>query len=61
MASGPDYSKATLNLKANTTYTCQVGLLDKTQTPTFDVGAEIKQRANIHSLFFSRYPRRSRW
>jgi len=56
VASGPDYSMANLNLKANTTYACQVGFLDKTQTPTFDVGAEIKTRANIHSLFFQPLP-----
>lgn len=36
VASGPNYSMANLNLKANTTYTCQVGFLDKTQTPTFN-------------------------
>ncbi len=56
VASGPNYSMANLSLKANTTYTCQVGFLDKTQTPTFNVGAEIKQRANIHSLFFQPLP-----
>ena len=56
VASGPNYSQANLNLKANTTYNVTVGLLDKTQTPTFDVGAEIKERANIHSFFFQPLP-----
>lgn len=56
VASGPNYSMANLNLKANTTYTCQVGFLDKTQTPTFNVGAEIAQRSNIHRLFFQPLP-----
>ncbi len=56
VASGPDYSKATLILKANSTYTVAVGLLDKTQTPTLNVGAEIKDRANIHSFFFQPMP-----
>lgn len=48
----PDFSRANLTLRPNTTYNVTVGLLDKTQTPTFDVGAEIKERANIHSFFF---------
>ncbi len=56
VSTGPDYSKANLTLKANTTYNVAVGLLDKLQTPTFDVGAEIKERANIHSFFFQPLP-----
>ncbi len=56
VASGPNYSMANLNLKANTTYTCQVGFLDKTQTPTFNVGTEIAQRPNIHRLFIQPLP-----
>ena len=56
IASGPDVSKANLNLKPNATYTCQVGFLDKTQTPTFDIGTTIKQRANIHRVFFQPLP-----
>jgi hypothetical protein len=56
VASGPDVSKANLTLKPNTTYNVAVGLFDKTQTPTFDVGAEIKDRANIHSFFFQPLP-----
>ena len=56
VASGPNYSQANLNLKANTTYNVAVGLLDKSQTPTFNVGAEIQQRANIHSFFFQPLP-----
>ncbi len=56
VSTGPNYSQANLSLKANTTYNVTVGLLDKTQTPTFDVGAEIKDRANIHSFFFQPLP-----
>ena len=56
VASGPNYSQANLTLKPNTTYNVAVGLLDKTQTPTFDVGTEIKERANIHSFFFQPLP-----
>jgi len=56
VANGPDVSKALLNLKPNATYNVTVGLLDKTQTPTFDVAAEIKDRANIHSFFFQPLP-----
>lgn len=56
VATGPNVSQANLNLKPNATYNVTVGLLDKTQTPTFDVGAEIKDRANIHSFFFQPLP-----
>jgi hypothetical protein len=56
VASGPNVSQANLTLKPNTTYNVTVGLLDKTQTPTFDVAAEIKERANIHSFFFQPLP-----
>ena len=56
VASGPNYSQANLTLKAGATYNVAVGLLDKSQTPTFNVGAEIKERANIHSFFFQPLP-----
>lgn len=56
VASGPNVSAANLTLKANTTYNVTVGLLDKTQTPTFNVGEEIQERANIHSFFFQPLP-----
>ena len=56
VATGPNVSQANLNLKPNATYNVTVGLLDKTQTPAFDVGAEIKDRANIHSFFFQPLP-----
>ena len=48
-----DFSKATLNLKANTTYSGQILLSDKTQTPATDVTAEIKARQNIHLLVYT--------
>jgi hypothetical protein len=56
VSTGPNVSQANLTLKPNTTYNVTVGLLDKTQTPTFDVAAEIKERANIHSFFFQPLP-----
>lgn len=45
-----------LNLKANAKYNVQVVMLDTTQTPTFDVAAEIKDRANYHLFFFQPTP-----
>ncbi|RZK28509.1 MAG: hypothetical protein EOO63_11105 [Hymenobacter sp.] len=56
VSTGPNYSAANLALKPNTTYNVTVGLLDKSQTPTFNVGAEILERANIHSFFFQPLP-----
>ena len=56
VSTGPNYSQANLTLKPNTTYNVTVGLLDKSQTPTFNVGAEILERANIHSFFFQPLP-----
>jgi hypothetical protein len=56
VSSGPNVSQANLTLKPNATYNVTVGLFDKTQTPTFDVAAEIKDRANIHSFFFQPLP-----
>ena len=53
----PDVSKANLNLAANASYTGQLGILDKSQTPTFDVGNEIAtQRANYHHVFYQPLP-----
>ena len=53
----PDVSKANLNLKPNASYTGQLGILDKSQTPTFDVGNEIAtQRANYHHVFYQPLP-----
>ncbi|WP_223648365.1 hypothetical protein [Hymenobacter psoromatis] len=53
----PDVSKANLNLTANANYTGQLGILDKSQTPTFDVGNEIAtQRANYHHVFYQPLP-----
>lgn len=56
VSTGPNVSQANLTLKPNTTYNVVLGLLDKSQTPSFDVGAEIKERANIHSFFFQPLP-----
>lgn len=54
--SKPDFSKATLTLKANATYSGVVLLSDKTKTPTTDVAAEIKDRQNIHLFIYTPAP-----
>lgn len=51
-----DFSKATLTLKANTTYTGVVTLLDKTKTPTLDVSNEVKGEANEHLFVYTFTP-----
>lgn len=51
-----DFSRATLTLRANTTYTGMVTLLDKTKTPTLDVSAEVKKEANEHLLTYTFSP-----
>ncbi|QDK79970.1 hypothetical protein EXU85_15670 [Spirosoma sp. KCTC 42546] len=51
-----DFSKATLNLKANTTYTGVIGLLDKTKTPVLDATEEIKEKANEHLFVYTPTP-----
>ncbi len=51
-----DFSRATLMLRANTTYTGAVTLLDKTKTPTSDVSAEVKKEANEHLLIYTFSP-----
>ena len=48
-----DTSKATLNLKANATYTGAVQLYDKTQTPTLDATVEIQEKANEHLFVYT--------
>lgn len=52
----PDFSKATLNLKPNTTYTGIILLSDNTQTPAIDVSDEIKDRQNEHLLIYTPVP-----
>lgn len=51
-----DFSKATLNLKANTTYTGVITLLDKTKTPALDATQEIKEKANEHLFVYTTTP-----
>ncbi|MVM37057.1 hypothetical protein GO730_04255 [Spirosoma sp. HMF3257] len=51
-----DFSKATLSLKANTTYTGVITLLDKTKTPVLDATAEIKEKANEHLFVYTPTP-----
>jgi hypothetical protein len=51
-----DVSKANLILKANTTYHTELLILDKTQTPYFNVSNEIEARANYHLFFYQPLP-----
>ncbi len=51
-----DFSKATLNLKANTTYTGTITLLDKTKTPALDATQEIREKANEHLFVYTPTP-----
>jgi len=51
-----DFSKATLNLKANTIYTGVISLLDKTKTPALDATTEIKEKANEHLFVYTPTP-----
>ena len=51
-----DLSRATLTLRANTTYAGTLTLLDKTKSPTLDVSAEIKAEANEHLLVYTFTP-----
>lgn len=48
-----DYSKATLNLKANSTYNVSVKFLDETTTPAGDVTEDIYARRNYHLICFT--------
>jgi hypothetical protein len=49
-------SAAFLRLKANSTYTGRVIILDETQTPVDTVSIEILQRENYHLFFFEPSP-----
>lgn len=51
-----DFSKATLTLKANTTYTGQITLLDKTKTPVVVATDEIREKANEHLFVYTFTP-----
>lgn len=51
-----DFSRASLTLRANTTYTGAISLLDKTKTPTLDVSAEVKDEANEHLFVYTFTP-----
>ncbi|AKD55423.1 hypothetical protein [Spirosoma radiotolerans] len=48
-----DFSKATLTLKANTTYTGAISLLDKTKTPALDATEEIREKLNEHLFVYT--------
>lgn len=49
----PDTSNAILNLKKNSVYKVQIGLLDETTNPAGDIGAEILERGNYHLFCFN--------
>ncbi|MGF7214197.1 hypothetical protein GGR92_000337 [Spirosoma lacussanchae] len=51
-----DFSRATLTLRPNTTYTGVLSLLDKTKTPTLDVSAEVAEEANEHLVVYTFTP-----
>ena len=51
-----DFSRATLTLKAITTYTGVINLLDKTKTPTLDVSAEVKEEGDEHLSVYTFTP-----
>lgn len=51
-----DFSKATLNLKANTTYSGIILLSDNTKTPATDATVEIKDRQNEHLFVYTPAP-----
>jgi hypothetical protein len=51
-----DVSQANLTLKANSTYTAKLILIDKTQSPPFTVSDEIKDRGNYHLFFYQPLP-----
>lgn len=49
----PDYSHATLTLKANATYNVAVKFLDETTSPAGDVTEDIYARRNYHLICFT--------
>jgi hypothetical protein len=51
-----DVSKANITLKANSVYSAQLYIYDKTQNPIFVVSDEIKVRQNYHSFFYQPLP-----
>ncbi|GAB2604162.1 hypothetical protein GCM10027190_59630 [Spirosoma areae] len=51
-----DFSRTTLTLRANTTYTGAVVLLDKTKIPILAVSAEVKSEANEHLFLYTFTP-----
>ncbi len=53
LTTNADFSKATLNLKANTIYTGAITLLDKTKTPTLDATEEIREKTNEHLFVYT--------
>jgi hypothetical protein len=55
-AAAPDTSKAIINLKANSTYTVTMILLDETKHPVDTVSIVIRQRQNYHLEYYQPTP-----
>ena len=51
-----DFTKAVLNLRANTTYTGEITLLNKSIMPTLDATEEIRDLANEHLFVYTPTP-----
>jgi hypothetical protein len=52
----PDVSQAHLSLKKNSVYSATIIILDKTKDPVDDITQEIKDRSNVHLLFYQPLP-----
>ena len=50
------FNNAFINLKANSTYTCYMILLDSTKSPVDSVTPEIQQRENYHLIYYQPTP-----
>jgi hypothetical protein len=50
------FNNAFINLKANSTYTCYLVILDSTKSPVDSVTPEIQQRENYHLIYYQPTP-----
>jgi hypothetical protein len=50
------FNNAFINLKANSTYSCYMILLDSTKSPVDSVTPEIQQRENYHLIYYQPTP-----
>lgn len=49
----PDFSRDTLKLAPNRTYTCKIGMVNKLTDPFSDATTEIRELANEHLLIYT--------